>query len=52
MCSVAYAEVTIVMAYLFRNFEIRLPPDFRPPERNMEYSKPGLPLNFSSVEAR
>ncbi|GAQ42217.1 cytochrome P450 [Aspergillus tubingensis] len=54
--NVAYAEVTIVMAYLFRNFDIRLPPDFRPPERKdlftMEYSKPGLPLKFSSVEAR
>ncbi|PYH67698.1 cytochrome P450 [Aspergillus vadensis CBS 113365] len=54
--NVAYAEVTIVMAYLFRNFDIKLPPYFRPPERKdlftMEYSKPGLPLMFSSVEAR
>ncbi|KAH8428282.1 cytochrome P450 [Aspergillus melleus] len=54
--NVAYAEVTIVMAYLFRNFDIRLPSDFRPPQRKdlftMEYSKPGLPLKFSSRAER
>ncbi|KAI3008181.1 hypothetical protein CBS147346_2752 [Aspergillus niger] len=53
---VAYAEVTIVMAYLFRNFDIRLPPGFRAPEKKdlftMEYSKPGLPLRFSSLKAK
>ncbi|KAL4888830.1 cytochrome P450 [Aspergillus ambiguus] len=51
--NVAYAEVTIVMAYLFRNFDISLPSGFRPPRRKdlftMEYSKPGLPLKFSRV---
>ncbi|OJJ52526.1 hypothetical protein ASPSYDRAFT_83075 [Aspergillus sydowii CBS 593.65] len=50
--NVAYAEVTIVMVHLFRNFDIRLPSDFCPPERKdfaMKYSKPGLPLQFSSL---
>ncbi|KAI2848230.1 hypothetical protein CBS147343_5440 [Aspergillus niger] len=54
--NVAYAEVTIVMAYLFRNFDIQLPPGFRAPEKKdlftMEYSKPGLPLRFSSLKAK
>ncbi|KAL4916460.1 cytochrome P450 [Aspergillus aurantiobrunneus] len=54
--NVSYAEITIIMAYLFRNFDIRLPEDFTPPERRdlftMEYEKPGLPLKFSSVAAR
>ncbi|GKZ35743.1 hypothetical protein AbraIFM66950_006496 [Aspergillus brasiliensis] len=53
--NVAYAEVTIVMAYLFRNFDIWLPSGFREPEKKdlftMEYSKPGLPLKFSSLKA-
>ncbi|KAJ6076156.1 cytochrome P450 [Penicillium canescens] len=51
--NVAYAEITIVMAYLFRNFKLSLPPDFVPPERKdlftMEYSNPGLPIIFSRI---
>lgn len=48
--SVAFAEVTIVLAYFFRSFKIALPPGFQPPERKdkftMEYSHPGLMLRF------
>lgn len=48
--NVAFAEVTIVLAYFFRSFKIALPPGFQPPERKdkftMEYSHPGLMLRF------
>ena len=51
--SIALAEVTIVMAYIFRNYQLSLPPDFQRPEQKdfftMEYEKPGLPVKFEAV---
>lgn len=49
----AFAEITIVLAYLFRTFRMSLLPDFQPPLRKdlftMEYSKPGLPVKFMAL---
>ncbi|KAL3480492.1 cytochrome P450 [Aspergillus californicus] len=51
--NVAFAEITIVLAYLFRTFNIALPPDFQAPQRRdlftMEYSEPGLLLRFMAA---
>jgi hypothetical protein len=51
--SIAFAEVTIVMAYLFHNFKLSLPPDFQRPKQKdlftMEYGKPGLPVKFEAI---
>ncbi|KNG84013.1 cytochrome P450 oxidoreductase [Aspergillus nomiae NRRL 13137] len=51
--NIAFAEITIVMAYIFRNYKLSLPPDFqRPKQRDfftMEYEKPGLPVKFEAV---
>ncbi|KAB8071259.1 cytochrome P450 [Aspergillus leporis] len=51
--NIAFAEVTIVMAYLFHNFKLSLPPDFQRPKQKdlftMEYGKPGLPVKFEAI---
>jgi hypothetical protein len=49
----AFAEITIVLAYLFRTFKISLPSDFVAPEKQdffaLEYSGPGLQLKFMNL---
>lgn len=49
----AFAEITIVMAYMFRTFRMSLLLDFQPPSRKdlftMAYSTPGLPLKFTDI---
>ncbi|GMF75530.1 unnamed protein product [Aspergillus oryzae] len=51
--SVAFAEITIVMAYIFQNYKLSLPSDFQRPKQKdlftMEYGKPGLPVKFEAV---
>ncbi|KAE8373331.1 cytochrome P450 [Aspergillus bertholletiae] len=51
--NIAVAEVTIVMAYIFRNYKISLPPDFQRPKQkdlfSIEYGEPGLPVKFEAV---
>ncbi|KAE8409546.1 cytochrome P450 [Aspergillus pseudonomiae] len=51
--NIAFAEITIVMAYIFRNYKLSLPPDFQRPKQKdfftMEYEKPGLPVKFEAV---
>ncbi|CAG8947186.1 unnamed protein product [Penicillium salamii] len=51
--NIAVGEVTTMLAYLFRNFKLSLPPDFERPKQKdlftMEYGKPGLLVKFEAV---
>ncbi|KAJ5753488.1 uncharacterized protein N7511_007641 [Penicillium nucicola] len=51
--NLALAEVTIIMAYMFRSFKMSLLPDAEPPRRKdlftMGYEKPGLSLKFMDM---
>ncbi|KAL2832292.1 cytochrome P450 [Aspergillus pseudoustus] len=50
--SLAIAEITIVLAFVFRNYELSLPPDFKVPGKvdrfTLQYAggSPGIPVRF------
>ncbi|KAB8235276.1 cytochrome P450 [Aspergillus alliaceus] len=52
--NVASAEVTIIMAYIFKNYKLSFPADFKRPEQKdlftMGYAKPGLPVKFEAMD--
>ncbi|OQD78869.1 hypothetical protein PENANT_c075G09019 [Penicillium antarcticum] len=54
--NVALAEVTIIMAYMFRSFRMSLLPDAEPPRRKdlftMGYEKPGLSLKLMDIVSK